>query len=198
VLLAKQGAVQGACRFEVTAKGLFHHQVTPLAGAFCRQAGGMQLGGDVAKKVRWCCQVIQTVATRAIVAIDVVEQGRHACVGVCLLEIAVEVMNAQQQFLPEVGVHRLADVRARVLIDVCPVSLRIAVAAIHDNNAKVLCQQAVRHQVVQGRKQLALCKVTAGAEDYHDARWRRLYLAAVRCHRAHLSLAGFSWWPPNS
>ena len=91
-----QGFVERAGGLQVASKGLFHHQMAPLSVVLCCQSGRVQLQGDVAEKPGRCSQIKQAVATSLVVFFQFIQQRRQTCVGVGLLKVAVEIVNALQ------------------------------------------------------------------------------------------------------
>ena len=166
---AHDRVVEVAAGLEVVAEGLLDDDARPGPRA-AGEARRAQVGHDVLVGAGRRGEVEEPVAAAAGGGVDLVQPLGEAGVGGGVAEVALLVVDAGGEVVPEGRLDRVARVlrdggahlRAEVGVRVRPPR------EAHD--ARLRRQQAGAPQVVEGGQDLAMGEVAGGAEDDHDGR----------------------------
>ena len=183
-------AVELARRGQVAAEGLFENHPPPDGAVLLRQPGRAELLDDRRKELRRGGQVVEVVPLGAMRFVHLVQQFFEALVGLGIVDIAGQIVEAFGEPVPKLLVDRgggeLAQLGAHLLAELVVSHC----AAREADDGEMLGKQAVAGEIVERGEQFALGEVSGGAEDDHDARIAGaargpvpfVLLAGLRCH----------------
>ena len=113
--------VQRFGTFEVVTKRLFDDDAAPVA-IFLHQSRGGKILHDRTEEVGRGRQIIEMVAVRGVIFVDLVELLFQLCIDVLVVEVAGHVVEPLAEPLPQISVDRLGgellDVRRHFLAKV--------------------------------------------------------------------------------
>ncbi|MNQ43900.1 hypothetical protein D3C85_576400 [compost metagenome] len=192
----EQTRVQGFGRWQIGAKGLFHHHPAEGIRALHQQPGRSEPAHHFTEETRRGREVEHRVARAAFG-----DFSRQRLVGAVIQKIALDVADALGQFGPErrvqgvvMATHLVGRFVANEVFEFFR-KVRIADGVMVDSDdPHSVPQQPVTTQVVQRRHQQALDQIAMGTEQKQRGRWCRLCLG-LPADRGHFFEV--STWPPK-
>ena len=167
-----QLGVERLRRWQVVAKGFFHHHATPVILRLSDQTGSAELVGDGAEKPRTHRQIKHHAIAHAVAALELRQPRAQRLVGRRGREVGLHVDDAGEQALQAGLVNRLAVVLvggegANGRFHMGAV-LRIGLLnPVQADQRELRGQQAGARQVVERGHQQAFGQVSTGTEDDH-------------------------------
>ncbi len=157
---------------QVGSEGFFDDHTRPTPGLRLVETALAQVFQDDRKLVRTCRKIVEAVAARAALGVQLVQTLCQGLVALQIVELAAMIENRRGKPRPQFVVELLAREFARCLFEFLAKDLVALVAAGESDHAHRRRQRPVRGQIVKGRNQLAMGQIAGGPEDHHGARLR--------------------------
>ena len=137
-------AIQHPGRIEIATERLFDDDAPPMTFALLGQPGRAQLSNDLAEELRRSGEIIEIVAAGPVVLVHLLQQLTKAHVGVFVLRVADQIVDARKQRLPARRLDRNRCELAHILIDFAAKLLGGHHRATNPDHRKLGRQQVAR------------------------------------------------------
>ncbi len=154
---------------EIVTERFFHDDAGPLTVFFLGEADFAELLYDQREKVERNGQVVKEVSVRPVLFVRLHDLIFEALIRRGILKIALDVVDAIQKPLPQLRVHGMLFEFCDLLVEQGTERIGVHLVESEADNGELFRKKTFLLKVDEGRDELALSEVAAGAEDHHHA-----------------------------